>query len=267
MSRVIRCFSGGLLLSRWAATGCCCVADGCPAEAIRRSWVALPGTVNLQRLLSWSGLRAAILPEVCLLCDLPAGPVPNLCRACVRSLPRGARPTRGRVVAYGYGAPVSALIHWMKFEANLAAALSLGVLLADAVADHQRRSGLTLPDAIVPVPLHRDRLRSRGFNQALEIARPVAQRLRRPLLARTCTRNRATEPQSMLESPADRRRNVAGAFSVHRLLVGYRYVAIVDDVLTTGATVRELARSLRAAGVERVVTWACAGRMGSAGAP
>ena len=221
-----------------------------------RSWVARQGTVNLQRWLSWEGLRSAILPEICLLCDLPAGPVPNLCADCVRSLPRGPELTGSRLVAYGYEAPVSSLIQWMKFEANLAAALSLGVLLDEAIVACYGRSALTLPDAIVPVPLHRSRLRSRGFNQAVEIARPVARRLQRPLLTRACARHRATEPQSTLDSPAERRRNVAGAFSVHRRLAGCRCVA---DVLTTGATARELARTLRAAGVERVITWACAG--------
>lgn len=195
-----------------------------------------------------------------MLCDLPAGPVPNLCAACAACLPLGEGGSRSRLVAYPYRAPVSSLIHWMKFEANLAAALTLGVLLAEAIVGNQRRWGLARPDAIVPVPLHRARLRSRGFNQALELARPVARRLQCPLLTRACVRNRDTQPQSMLVSAADRRSNVAGAFSLHRPLVGCRCVAIIDDVLTTGATARELARTLRAAGVERVVTWACAGR-------
>jgi ComF family protein len=163
-------------------------------------------------------------------------------------------------VAYDYAAPVSTLIHWMKFEANLAAALSLGVLLAEAVARTQMEASAEPPDAIVPMPLHRSRLRSRGFNQALELARPVSRRLQCPLLTRVCVRDRATEPQSVLDTSADRRRNVAGAFSLHRPLVGYRHIAIVDDVVTTGATARELARTLRSAGVERVVLWACAGR-------
>jgi len=227
---------------------------------MQRSWVALRGTVNLQGLLSWDRLRGAILPDMCLLCDLPAGPVPNLCADCVRALPRGAPGSRHKIVAFDYSAPVSTLIHWMKFEANLAAALSLGVLLAEAVTRARRETGAGLPDAIMPVPLHRSRLRSRGFNQALELARPVSRRFQRPLLTRACVRNRATQPQSGLDSPADRHRNVAGAFSVCRPLPGIRRVAIVDDVLTTGATAGELARTLRAAGVEQVVIWACAGR-------
>jgi predicted amidophosphoribosyltransferase len=77
---------------------------------------------------------------------------------------------------------------------------------------------------------------------------------------RACVRTRATQPQSGLDSREDRRRNVAGAFRVRRPLAGYRRVAIVDDVLTTGATTRELARTLRAAGIDQIVIWACAGR-------
>lgn len=211
-------------------------------------------------MLSWRRLRSALLPDTCLLCDLPAGPLPNLCADCARALPRLPRQSVRRVVAFVYSAPVSTLIHWMKFEANLAAALSLGVLLAEAVARAQRETGARLPDAIVPVPLHSSRLRSRGFNQALELARPVSRRFQRPLFTRACVRNRATQPQSGLDSPSDRRRNVAGAFSVSRPLPGIRRVAIVDDVLTTGATAQELARTLRTAGVEQVVIWACAGR-------
>jgi len=214
----------------------------------------------VQGLLSWNRVRAALLPEACLLCDLRAGPVPNLCAGCARALPRLDRRSRNRVVAFAYAAPVSTLIHWMKFEANLAAALTLGTLLAESIAEATTQAGALVPDAIVPVPLHHGRLRSRGFNQALELARPVSQHLGLPVLRRACARGRATRPQSSLDSAADRRRNVAGAFSVRQSLTGFRRIAIVDDVLTTGATAGELARTLRAAGIQQVVIWACAGR-------
>jgi len=214
----------------------------------------------LQGSLSWKRLRSALLPEVCLLCDLPAGRLPNLCAGCARTLPRLAHQSRNRVVAFAYAAPVSTLIHWIKFEANLPAALTLGTLLAQTIGEGLADASTLLPDAIVPVPLHRDRLRSRGFNQALELARPVSRHLGRPILARACVRSRATRPQSSLDSAVDRRRNVAGAFSVRQPLVGLRRIAIVDDVLTTGATAQELARTLRAAGIHQVVIWACAGR-------
>ncbi len=219
----------------------------------------------MQGLLSCNRLRAALLPDACLLCDLrAAGPVPNLCAGCARALPRLDRHSRNRLVAFAYLAPVSTLIHWMKFEANLPAALTLGTLLAQAVAEAITRAGTLVPDAIVPVPLHRARLRSRGFNQALELARPVSRYLGLPVLPRACTRSRATRPQSSLDSAADRRRNVAGAFQVRQSMTGYGCIAIVDDVLTTGATARELARTLRAAGVRQVVIWACAGKTRSA---
>jgi ComF family protein len=211
-------------------------------------------------LLTWARLWSACstrAPDACLLCDASAGPVPNLCAGCAASLVRLPCQSRTQLVAFAYTLPVSSLVHWMKFEANLPAALTLGTLLAEAVAE----AGPVLPDAILPVPLHRSRLRSRGFNQALEIARPLSHRLGRPLLSRTCVRLRDTRPQSTLEGSAQRRRNVAGAFRVCRPLDGVTRIAIVDDVLTTGATVQELARTLRAAGVAQVLVWTCAGRL------
>ncbi len=214
------------------------------------------------RLFPCTRLRsawAALLPDVCLLCDTRAGPIPNLCAACAGTLVRLPCASRMRIVAFAYTPPISTLVHWMKFEANLPAALTLGTLLAEAVA----AADLLLPDAILPVPLHRSRLRTRGFNQALELARPVSRHTGRPLLTRACVRLQATRPQSSLNSQAERRRNVTGAFHVCRPLTGLRRVAIVDDVLTTGATIRELARTLRRAGVQQVVVWACAGRPGA----
>jgi ComF family protein len=114
------------------------------------------------------------------------------------------------------------------------------------------------PEAILPVPLHRARLRERGFNQAVELARPVAKALCLPLALGLCHRTHATPAQSGLGSAAVRRRNVAGAFRVRRDVNGLQRVVLVDDVVTTGATVTELATSLRAAGVTEVVVWACA---------
>lgn len=237
------------------------MTGSCPAGNPQRSWVAERGAVNLPGLHLLRNLGAAWLPNVCLLCDLPCGPVPNLCAACAGELPRLGRQARGRRVAFAYRPPVSTLVQWMKFEGNLPAARALGVLLAQSVAQSLADSGEAVPDAIVPVPLHRDRLRSRGFNQAVELARPLARRLGRPLLARTCVRTRATLPQSSLASASARRRNVAGAFGIATPVTGLRHVAIVDDVVTTGATARELARTLRAAGITRIVIWACAGKL------
>jgi len=112
------------------------------------------------------------------------------------------------------------------------------------------------PQAIVPVPLHPGRYRQRGFNQAIEIARTLSRRLDIPLDLHGCRRVRATAAQAKL-SAEERRKNLRKAFSV-RMPDERRHVAILDDVITTGATARELAGALRRAGVARVDVWACA---------
>lgn len=167
-------------------------------------------------------------------------------------------------MAFPYEAPLSTLIHWMKFEGNLPAARTLGWLLAGFVSRALSTGRIEPPDAIVPVPLHTQRLRCRGFNQSQELARHLSRRLEIPLMARACVRTRATAPQSGLPCAASRRRNVAGAFRARGGLSGLARVAVVDDVLTTGATAAELARTLRAAGVGSVDIWVCAGRFPAA---
>ena len=124
-------------------------------------------------------------------------------------------------------------------------------MLAQGLAEAPR------PAALVPVPLHHRRLRQRGYDQALELARPLARALDLPLLAGHLQRHRATVPQSELDAAA-RRRNVRGAFGVADGTALPRHVALVDDVMTTGATLAEAARALRRAGVSRVDLWVAA---------
>jgi ComF family protein len=107
-------------------------------------------------------------------------------------------------------------------------------------------------DVVIPVPLHAARLRWRGFNQAAMIAAAVARRLERPLDVRSLTRPRATSPQTA-QDRGERHRNVRDAFAVRRpVRVVNRRVLLIDDVLTTGSTVDECARTLLAAGARRV---------------
>jgi len=110
---------------------------------------------------------------------------------------------------------------------------------------------------IVPVPLHRSRLRQRGYNQALELARPLAARLGVPLAHDVLVRSRDTSAQTELDRAA-RRRNVRGAFHLREAIVLPDHVALFDDVMTTGATLAECARLLKRAGVRRVDAWALA---------
>ena len=124
------------------------------------------------------------------------------------------------------------------------------------MAEAIRGDAQPLPELILPVPLHHRRLRERGFNQALELARPIAAGLGLPLDWHHAQRLRATDPQSDLPAKL-RSHNVKGAFTVAPGLA-VSSVAIVDDVMTTGHTVNELAVMLRGSGVRSVSVWVCA---------
>lgn len=145
------------------------------------------------------------------------------------------------------------LISALKFHQRLALARLFGQLLAEAALQH---AGGFWPDLLLPVPLHPARLRQRGYNQSLEVARVLGRWLDVGVAARWVTKVVATAPQQSL-GRAERVENVRGVFYLRRPLTARR-VAIIDDVMTTGATVNELARLLRASGAERVQAWVIA---------
>jgi ComF family protein len=192
---------------------------------------------------------------LCAACEaeLPAAPEPA-CPRCALASPGGSVCGRclthaphydATVSALAYDFPADALIHALKFRGELALAELLGTLLA-------RKLSVVGPlDFLVPVPLAAARLRSRGYNQAAEVARTVARLARVPLRARLCERVKDTPPQTELPW-AERERNVRGAFGCTGEARGAR-VAVVDDVMTTGATLDALASTLKAAGAARVV--------------
>lgn len=155
------------------------------------------------------------------------------------------------LIPHLYASPLKQLITQLKFHANLSYAPLLVHKLVDLVK--QRRK---LPDCIIPVPLHKQRLRERGFNQALELARIVAVNLNIPLDYSICQRTKSTPFQSGL-SAKQRKQNLRNAFSVTKEH-SYKHVAIFDDVVTTGMTVNELAKQLKLSGVETVEVWAIA---------
>lgn len=156
-----------------------------------------------------------------------------------------------------YAPPVDYLLQQMKFHQKL----DLVPLLAGFIVDEVTQREGDMPELIVPVPMHRVRLRQRGYNQALELARELSKRLGIPLDWRSCRRQRHTVAQTSLQGK-ERRKNLRGAFALQGKLPSH--VAIVDDVVTTGATVQEFALTLRRAGVETVEVWACA-RAGARG--
>lgn len=225
------------------------------------------GTALVRRL----GL--ALLPARCLVCGESGDGGQDLCAACRRELPwnhpactRCALPLPGpghcgaclahpppfdrAWAALHYRFPLDRLLPRFKFHADLAAGRLLSQLMREALVQ------APLPQALVPVPLHPERLRQRGYDQALELARPLARGFGLPLAAGVLRRVRATAAQSELGAGA-RSHNVRGAFSAAAGALP-DHVALVDDVMTTGATLRECARALRRAGVARVDLWAAA---------
>jgi ComF family protein len=115
------------------------------------------------------------------------------------------------------------------------------------------------PQVLIPVPLHLTRLRQRGYNQSLELAKVIAKHTGIPIAFQACKRIRNTPPQTSL-SGKQRQTNVKGAFEIIKIAPDWQHIALIDDVMTTGSTVAELARVFREAGVERVDIWCCARR-------
>lgn len=160
---------------------------------------------------------------------------------------------------FRYEQPVVWLVKQLKFNERLSHARLLGEMLTDRMAQRfaqKNMPGDAVPDCILPVPLHNKRLGRRGFNQSIELARAVASKTGLPLELNLVERMRETESQTGLDA-GQRRKNLRGAFKVVEQ-VKYRHVAIVDDVVTTGSTVNELAIALKRAGVERVDVWSIA---------
>jgi len=197
---------------------------------------------------------ASALPRAAAACPVCALPSPDgaICGACHRHPP----PYAATVAALVYAFPVDRLLQQIKYGGRLALADWAGAVLAAAVrhALAQRKAD-DRPERIVALPLAEQRQRERGFNQAREIATRVAQATALPLAA-PLTRISGGPPQAALPWAA-RRRNVQGAFAAHADLRGAR-IALVDDVMTTGATLAEAARALTRAGAARVECWVVA---------
>jgi ComF family protein len=209
----------------------------------------------------------------CFLCRGAAGNL--LCAACDADLPRLAGPRcprcaldspRGElcgrclgepphydatVAALAYEFPADALVHALKFRGELALAEYLAGILGRCIADQDGNKQNV--DSVIAVPLSTGRLRERGYNQAVEIARALSPK---KMALELCVRERDTPAQ--VDLPYDeRRRNVRGAFRCTRAILGGS-VAVVDDVMTTGETLNEIALTLKNAGAARVVNWVVA---------
>ncbi|MCC7249394.1 MAG: ComF family protein [Lysobacter sp.] len=228
-----------------------CPADGSAADLCPACRDALP----------WN--RSA-----CARCALPMPAPTAACGRCLRHPP----PLAAVHAAFVYGPPLDRLLPRLKFHDDLAAGRLLASLMAESLAGRAAADaeveasppgfGVSLaaswPHAVIPLPLHRRRLRQRGYDQALELARPLARALALPLRTDLLQRVRETAPQSRLDAPA-RRKNLRGAFVATSATASpLSHVVLIDDVMTTGATLHAAAAALRRAGIARVDAWVCA---------
>ncbi|MCK3657829.1 competence protein ComF [Pasteurellaceae bacterium Pebbles2] len=177
------------------------------------------------------------------------------CGQCVREPPYWQRI----VIVGRYAEPLSTLIQRFKFEGQFWLDRSLARLLYLAVREARRTHQLPLPDAILPVPLHHFRQWRRSYNQAALIAKWLARWLNIPMREDLLIRLKRTPTQRGL-SAKSRRQNLKNAFQAQEKLkkCGYKSVALVDDVITTGSTMNEIAKQLRKMGVEHIQVWGLA---------
>lgn len=177
----------------------------------------------------------------------------GVCGECLREPPL----VRAVFGPMRYREPLRLLVSRAKFHSDLACAAALGEILGAALVRGGGGDWADI-DALVPVPLGKGRLKERGYNQAVEIAAVVARRVGRPMIRDGAARVRDTPRQSQTIGRVARERNLREAFvAVPERVAGLR-VAVVDDVVTTGATVYNLARALYRAGAAEVTVWCCA---------
>ena len=217
-----------------------------------------------------SKLAQLLLPQQCLLCAASSGKS-ALCKGCHGDLPRHTIPAcpvcalpapQGEVcgqclkhppafdathAAFTYDFPVDALLKALKYRGLLNVTDIVATEIATLMRHHPA------PDLLIPMPLHPQRLQERGFNQSVEIARKLAQKNGYPLSLDSVIRTRHGEPQASLPLK-DRAKNVKGVFATTQDFNG-KSVWIVDDIMTSGASLHELAKTLKKAGATRVECW------------
>jgi ComF family protein len=146
------------------------------------------------------------------------------------------------------------MITQLKFEEKLIYAKLLGQLLAKKILQHY--TNISLPTLIIPVPLHKKRLQERGFNQALEIAKTVGRLLNIKIDKTSCIRKKNTAAQSTLDAQK-REENIKHSFELTQPITA-SHIAILDDVITTGATTQELAKTIQQSNFKKIDIWCCA---------
>lgn len=224
----------------------------------------------------------SFLKQTCVLCANHEGGKLGLCGACQKNLPWHASPQCPQCgllsdglacgsclnaspsfdathTLFTYDYPLDRLLQHYKYReslhlANTFASLFIDKKLSNALVTQQNANPKI--DRIIPMPMHDTRLKQRGFNQALEITRRISKYMRIELDYTSCQRTKLTPPQASLPLK-ERIKNIRGVFHCHQNLQGLN-IAIVDDVMTTGASLNELAKTLKQAGAAHVECWVIA---------
>ena len=221
-------------------------------------------------------IQSILYPYTCFLCNQPGNneldlcdrcyagfsPLSICCNICGISMKTKVSHVCGRCLAspphydkittlFDYQEDIKQLVLPLKFNAKVSAARTIGKLMANHFSNHP-----DMPDALLAVPLHKKRLRKRGFNQSELIAKHLQRQLNIHLLQQFCTRTRNTISQTSLKA-TERRKNLKNAFHCdnHQSI---NSIAVIDDVVTTGSTANEIAKTLKKSGVKRVEIWAFA---------
>lgn len=230
-------------------------------------------TQYFEKITQW------IFPPTCILCQNPSNQVHDLCRRCLNDLPflpagcpycahpltspdlccgsclKNPPPFDALYALFAYQAPITHLMMTLKFHNKLLYAQILGELMAKTIQNHWYHNR-SLPHVIIPVPLHPKRLQERGYNQSLEIARPIAKLLQLPIDTQSCSRIKHTDAQARLELK-HRKHNVKNAFFIQGHKRGMS-IAVIDDITTTGHTLAAFCLALKKAGASRIDVWCCA---------
>lgn len=169
-----------------------------------------------------------------------------LCGHCIKKPPH----FDNTFITYRFEEPLRSLLHQFKYHSGLYLASFLSHLIFQSI--HKQS---VMPQCLIPVPMHPQRIKLRGFNQAAVLTQNLAKKLKLPYDLSSCQKIINTEPQASLDK-TERQKNLRHAFRCKEM--PYQHIALIDDLLTTGSTVNELARVLKKAGVQRVDVWCCA---------
>lgn len=197
--------------------------------------------------------------KTCKQCSLGLNTADTLCGHCLRHPPAFS----GSVIPFAYQYPLNALIHKFKYRGHLASGKLLGQLLAQHMQQRSQNSEWQAPDLLIPTPMHWTRRWRRGFNQAEILTRYIASELKLPFALHLIKRTQRTPSQKEL-SRLERQKNLRKAFAISlkdRQQIAGKRIALIDDVVTTTATVRELSQLLIKAGAADVQVWALARTM------